>query len=79
MIILKIWIFETMIEIMCLTKLQVQRQFLASIIFITIVIIFYKVIYNTGLVFYLAIIEFINLLCIQILIFLFAMLYYDII
>lgn len=42
MTILRILVIENMVEIICLTELQVQDQFLAPIVVDTIVIVFYK-------------------------------------
>ena len=61
-----------------LTKLQVQKQFLAFIIVKTIIIIFYKVTYNTKLTFNLAITNLFEFFLAKILAFLFAMIYYGI-
>ncbi len=63
---------------MCLTKLQVQRRFLALIIVEAIVIIFYKATCNAGLAFNPTTTDFFELFCAGMLIFLFAMIYCDI-
>lgn len=67
-----------MVDIMYLTKLQVQRQFLVPNIVETIVIIFYKITCNLGLAFNLAIIKFFDLIYAGMLAFLFAVIYYNI-
>lgn len=64
-----------MVEIMYLTKLQVKRRFLASIIIDVMSILFYKVIDNIGLVFNLVTMEFFHLLYARMLVFLFAIIY----
>ncbi len=64
-----------MIDRMYLTKLQVQGQFLASIIIEAIVIVFYKVTHNAGLAFNLATTDFLKSFCVGMLAFLFAMIH----
>lgn len=62
----------------CLTKLQVWGQFLASIIVEAIIIIFYKTIYNVGLAFNSAITDFFKPICAKMLTFLFIIIQYNI-
>lgn len=71
-------VVETIVEVICLTKLQILEQFLALTIVIRIVIIFYKMIHNTKLTFYLVITRFYNSFCAKILTFLFAMIHCNI-
>ncbi len=63
---------------MCLTKLQVRGRFLTLIIVEVIVIVFYKATYNAGLAFNLATTDFFKPFCARILVFLFAIIYYNI-
>lgn len=51
MTILRTWVIENMVEIICPTKLQVSGRFSAPIIIDSIVIIFYKATHNTGIAF----------------------------
>lgn len=73
MMILKMWIFKAMFEIICLIYLKIQGQFVAFIIIDTIVIVFYKATFNTSLMFNRVITEFLNSFYAAILEFLFVM------
>lgn len=69
------WVIEAMVEIMYLTKLQVQGRFLAHIIVDAIVIVFYKVACNAALAFNLSTTKNFDLFCAGILALLFAMIH----
>lgn len=73
--ILRMWVFEIIVEIMYLTKLQDWGQFSTSIIIDAINIAFYKVTRNAKLVFNPVTWEFFNLFYIRMLAFLFVIIY----
>ena len=72
------WVIENMVEIIYLTKLYIQGQFLAPIIIDVIIIIFYKVTRNAKLAFNLVITKIFDLFYSRILAFLFIIIYYGI-
>lgn len=75
MTILKMWVIEDMVKIMCLIKIHVWEQFLAFIIIDAIVIIFYKATYNTRLAFNLITTEYFDLFYARMLAYLFAIIH----
>lgn len=77
--ILRMQVIDIIVKIICLIKLQIQRQFLAPIIIDTIINVFYKATRNARLTFNLVIVECLTFFFTRILILLFTIIYCSII